>query len=289
MAPITALLLFFANWGADMPEVVVEVDIPYSSPSNPLPKNTLDIYQTPETIERADKDLTPVLLFIHGGGLLIGDKSDFALLGHKFASAGFTTAIANHRLSPDVSHPEHIRDIASAFAWVHENIEDYGGDPDRIFVAGHSSGGYLAMLLATDPQYLAAFGLGPEKIRGVVPISGFFYIERLAPERPASVWGEDAAAWRLASPASQALENTPPTLLLYAQHDNRARRLESNDFARQLRIDSTAEVGIQEMANRSHATIGIYLMAVEDATSDTMLVFMRRLSERHPARGIPLY
>lgn len=287
IAPITAVMLFFANGGQQVPDVIVDTDIPYTVPAGPPLKATLDIYQVPAPdagqFGRAAKlttarDGSPVLFFVHGGGLLIGDKTQFAMLGHKFAALGFTTVITNHRLSPDISHPEHIKDIASAFAWVHEHIEDYGGDPDRIFVAGHSSGGYLAMLLATDPQYLASFGLAPQVIRGVIPISGFFYIERLAPGRPSSVWGEDEARWPAASPANYALENTPPTLLLYAENDSRERKLESIDFARQLRIESQSAVALQEIANRNHATIGIYLMAIDDEASEKMLAFMRPLS-----------
>jgi acetyl esterase/lipase len=293
MAPVTALLLFFANWDQQAPEVVVvDTDIPYTASSNSPQRNMLDIYKVPEavvvsSVERGDhptpeRNLSSVLLFVHGGGLMIGDKSDVAMLGHKFAALGFTTVIPNHSVSPDVSHPAHIKDIASAFGWVHNNIENYGGDPNRIFVAGHSSGGYLAMLLATDPQYLATFGLSPQNIRGVIPISGFFYVERLAPERPESVWGADTTTWPAASPASYALEKTPPTLLLYAENDSRERQLESIDFARQLRIQSHADVELEEIPDRNHATIGIYLMAVDDKTSDRMLSFMRQLSSKSP-------
>jgi len=295
MAPFTAILLFFVNGGQQMPEVIVDPDIPYTTAIGGSVRNTLDVYQTPEALYPGSaqqpaastdmRDLSPVLLFVHGGGLLIGDKSHFAALGHKFASAGFTTVIPNHRLSPDVSHPEHIKDIAGAFAWVHRNIDKYGGDPERIFVAGHSSGGYLAMLLATDPQYLATFGLSPQTIRGVIPISGFFFIDRLAPGRPESVWGSDSAAWPAASPPHYALENTPPTLLLYADDDSRERQLESVDFARQLQIESKADVEVREMADRNHATIGIYLMAADDESSDKMLSFMRPLSSKRSDSG----
>ena len=132
MAPVTAVLLFFVNGGQQFPDVIVDADIPYTAQAGTLQKNTLDIYRTPKAIDTgtpenaaglpSQRGLFPVLLFIHGGGLLIGDKSEFATLGNKFASLGFTTVIANHRLSPHVSHPEHNKDIASAFAWVHNNI-----------------------------------------------------------------------------------------------------------------------------------------------------------------------
>jgi acetyl esterase/lipase len=285
MAPVTAVILFFANGGEPMPEVIFQTDIPYTATAGDPQRIALDVYQTPDTFSvigtqaqaaaNAEDGLSPVLVFIHGGGLLIGDKSEFAALGHKFASRGFTTVIPNHRLSPDVSHPDHINDIASAFVWVHNNIDQYGGDPQRVFIAGHSSGGYLAMLLATDPRYLATHGLSSQDIAGVIPVSGFFFVDRLAPGRPESVWGGDSAVWPTASPPHYELQDVPPTLLLYAENDSPQRKLESIDLARRLSIDSKSAVDVQEVADRNHATIGIYLMAREDETSDRMLAFMR--------------
>lgn len=290
----TAIFLLFANWGYTPAEVEVIADQSYASVTTPdlkksqNQKNNLDIYiadhsplssEERATDNQTQKNLAPVFLFIHGGGLMIGDKKDIALLGHKFASLGYTTVLVNHRLSPGASHPEHINDIAAAFAWVNQNIEQYGGDPQRIFVAGHSSGGYLAMLLASDPRYLLPFSLTPQDIRGVIPVSGFFFIDRLAPERPKSVWGENPDKWLAASPPSYTHKDTPPTLLLYAENDNDARKLESIDLAEQLSALEHPDILIHEIANRNHATIGMYMMTREDDTSDKILAFMRRLSE----------
>ena len=86
--------------------------------------------------------------------------------------------MVNYRLSPAVSHPAHIEDAAASFAWVKRHIAEYGGDPNQIFVVGHSAGAYLLALLATDERYLAAHGLSARDIRGLVPVSAFFWVER---------------------------------------------------------------------------------------------------------------
>ncbi|MEE4298182.1 MAG: alpha/beta hydrolase, partial [Pseudomonadales bacterium] len=161
-------------------------------------RGTLDLY-VPEGAEGA-----PVVLFVHGGALLFGDKSLVGHVGLRLAREGVVTVAVNHRFSPAVSHPEHVRDVAAATRWVVERIAEYGGDPSRIVLAGHSSGGYLAALLAVDPRWLAEVELDADRIAGLVSISGFHYVDRLAPSRPKHVWGEDPEAWVDASPAHRA-------------------------------------------------------------------------------------
>src|SRR6266851_5939819 len=99
----------------------------------------------------------PVVLFVHGGAWMIGDKCLFGLyrnFGRFLAKNGIVAVMINYRLSPDVKHPEHIKDVARAFAWTRRHVKDYGGDPDRIFLCGHSAGGHLVSLLATNEAYL---------------------------------------------------------------------------------------------------------------------------------------
>ena len=99
-----------------------------------------------------------MLLFLHGGGWVIGGKDDyFGLYGYGtiarcLAERGLVVVLPNYRLSPGVRHPEHIKDVARAFAWTVKNIESYAGRPDQIIVSGHSAGGHLAALLATDDE-----------------------------------------------------------------------------------------------------------------------------------------
>jgi arylformamidase len=176
-------------------------------------KHKLDLYLPKE------KESFPVFLFIHGGAWVHGDKNFlniYSSLATWFAKHGVGVVVANYRLSPGVKHPEHIKDVARAFAWTYKNIEKYGGRPDEIFVGGHSAGGHLAALLATDESYLKAEGLSPKKIKGVMPISGVYII----PEKIlSSVFGKDDEVHKQASPINHVSADLPPFLILYADQD----------------------------------------------------------------------
>ena len=135
-------------------------------------KHLLDIYQP------AGKSGTPVLFFVHGGAWMQGDKNIYLELGNTFSGYyGLTTVTVNYQLSSDpwnVKHPTHVQDVAKAFAWVKENIEAYGGDPNHINVFGQSAGAHLVSLLATDNSYLEEYGLGYNDIDRVIAMSGAY-------------------------------------------------------------------------------------------------------------------
>jgi len=126
----------------------------------------------------------PVVLFVHGGAWTFGDKSTFGYyrgVARFFARHGAVAVSINYRLSPHVKHPEQVKDVARAFAWVRKHARDYGGDPDRIFLCGHSSGGHLVALLATDESYLKDPALGltdadRAALKGVMAVSGVYRI-----------------------------------------------------------------------------------------------------------------
>ncbi|HZT82635.1 MAG TPA: alpha/beta hydrolase [Gemmataceae bacterium] len=124
----------------------------------------------------------PVVFFLHGGAWIAGSKDFpgfYTRVGPFFARHGVVAVLPNYRLSPAVKHPEHVRDAARALAWTVKHVADYGGDPRKIIVAGHSAGGHLAALLATDPSYLQAEGLKPSAIRGVMALSGVYTIPEI--------------------------------------------------------------------------------------------------------------
>ncbi len=176
----------------------------------------------------------PVVVFIHGGAWLIGDKNDFgiyAAIGRMLASHGIGAATINYRLSPQVKHPEHIKDVARAFAWVHQHIAQYGGRPDRLFVSGHSAGGHLAALLSTDESWLRAEGLSLSDIRGAVPISGVYSIP---PRMFKDVFGTDPEARQAASPINHVHAGCPPFLIIYGDHDMPFCEVMSEAFAKAL-------------------------------------------------------
>ena len=107
------------------------------------------------------------VIWFHGGGLEGGEKAIPAELRNK----GIAVVTVNYRLSPNVENPAYTIDAAEAVAWVFKNIEKYGGDPAKIFVSGHSAGGYLALMVGFDKKYLEAYGIDADKIKGIIPIS----------------------------------------------------------------------------------------------------------------------
>ena len=231
-------------------QVEVTTDIAYLPAANYADdKDKLDVYRPDGATD------APVFIFVHGGGLMRGDKEGQAHIGQYFARHGFVTVCINTRLSPAVTHPAHARDAAAAVAWVEQNIADHGGDPARIALGGHSAGAYLAALVALDDRYLKAAGTSPAAIRALVPVSGFYWVERLAPERDKSVWGNDEKTWRDASPSRYASAMAPPTLLIWADGDTDARRKESHDLASTLLSFGAERVDASQIADRNHGTV----------------------------------
>jgi acetyl esterase/lipase len=131
------------------------------------PRQQLDLY-VPDRLSKP----TPVLLFFYGGGWQGGDRARYGAFGQAFASAAIVTAVADYRLYPQVKYPTFIDDAAAATAWLRAHISDHGGDPERIFVCGHSAGAYNAVMLASESGFLARHGGVLDWIRGVIGIAG---------------------------------------------------------------------------------------------------------------------
>ncbi|MDA0284345.1 MAG: alpha/beta hydrolase [Planctomycetota bacterium] len=110
----------------------------------------------------------PTVIWFHGGGLKGGNRSVPTALKEK----GLAVVAVNYRLSPRVKSPAHIEDAAAAVAWTFRNIEKYGGSSTRIFVSGHSAGGYLTSMVGLDKRWLAANQLDADQIAGLIPFSG---------------------------------------------------------------------------------------------------------------------
>ncbi len=144
-------------------------DLPYVE--NGHERQVLDLY----TPDKPAKGKRPVVLWIHGGGWQVGDKSDVALKPKVLTERGFVFVSTNYRLLPEVTMDELTRDVARALGWVHRNVAEYGGDPDRIFVGGHSAGAQLAALLCTDDRWVEREGGSFDALRGCIPVDGDTY------------------------------------------------------------------------------------------------------------------
>lgn len=164
-----AVFLFIATvCSAVAGEYTIKSNLPYRDPSTLTgdayaeEKCVLDVYH-PET----DKGV-PVIIWFHGGGLTAGKK----YIPGEIRNQGMCIVAPSYRLSPKVPAKTCIGDAAAAVAWVFKNIEQYGGDPSKIFLSGHSAGGYLDMMVGMDKHRLAKYGIDANQIAGLIPFSG---------------------------------------------------------------------------------------------------------------------
>lgn len=255
-------------------EVRIVLDMCYdtSSAADQI-KHTLDLF-----LPKDKKDF-PVILFIHGGAWVHGDKRGFfgtyPKLAKTWAEHGIGCVVINYRLSPGVRHPEHIRDVAKAFAWTHKHIGKYGGRADQIIVCGHSAGGHLASLLATDETYLKAEGLTVRNIRGVIPVSGVYQVPTDTRVFD-MVFGKDAKVRLEASPIYHVKPGLPPFLIIYADNDlDYCGCAPSEEFCRAI-LAKKCVAQTLEVKKRNHLSVLMRLATENDPAALAMDAFIQK-------------
>ena len=174
----------------------VQRDIAYGE----RPRNLLDIYMPAAKPEKA-----PVIVFFYGGNWNSGSRADYLFAGEAFASQGFVTVIADYRLYPEVKFPDFLYDSAQAFAWARKNIASYGGDPQRMYLAGHSAGAYNAAMLAYNPDYLKGVGVELSAVKGFIGLAGPYDFLPLTGNLTKEIFGFPDT-----SPATQPISFVPP-------------------------------------------------------------------------------
>jgi acetyl esterase/lipase len=278
LRPLALLLLVGSPLlGADAPktyEVEAKKDINYVGDGADPVFHKLDLY-----LPKDCKDF-PVVFFIHGGAWSLGSKNDlgiFESMGKALAKQGIGMVSINYRLSPRVKHPAHIEDTAAAFAWVYNNIAKYGGSKEKIFPCGHSAGGHLCALLATDDSYLKKYGLDSKAIRGVIPISGVYYI---APGSMKNIWGNDAEVVKMAQPSAHVRAGLPPFFILYADKDLPGCGKEPSErFATALKQkDVSAQT--MEVKNSDHIWVMFQFSKTDDPVFNAIRDFVLKHSEK---------
>jgi len=209
---------------------------------------------------KGKKDV-PVIVYFHGGALLKGDKSLGEGLGNKIADSGIGLVSVNYRLSPKFQHPTHLNDAAAATAWVINNIAAYGGNPQKVYVGGHSAGAYLAALLAIDFSVLQEHNIMNSKVAGTILISPFLFVEETAKvriEKDAiykTIWGNEPQSWIKASVTPHILPNRDNILLIYADADEDWRKEQINSFAKKMIAAGNHHILSHEVLNRNHMSI----------------------------------
>lgn len=284
---LSAFVLFAPAWtqetkqpaqlvGAHEVETVPDLAYYDGTDADPV-RHKLDLY-----LPKGHKDF-PVLMFVHGGAWRSGKKDLYAPLGKVFAKNGIGTVVINYRLTKkakepgkeaEAQHPAHIEDVARAFAWTHRNIAKYGGKPDQIFISGHSAGGHLVALLATDQRYLKAHKLAISDIKGVLPLSGVYDIQLSGPFFQ-EVFGKDKDGWKTASPLAHVNGKHPPMLVIYAEKDYVSLDTMAEQFCAALK-KCDCDAGVMKIANRDHITIIVQVANETDVTTQAMLGFIAK-------------
>ena len=247
-----------------------------------------------------------MLLQIHGGGWMMGNKHEQALpLLYHLAARGWVIVTPNYGLSPNARFPAHLVDCKRALAWVRRHIADYGGDPAFVAVTGGSAGGHLAALVAltaNDPRLQPGFEEVDTRVAAAVPFYGVYdfldrqghkgdgaamvrWLEQTVMPGPAS---KDPALWDLASPIALLRPDAPPFFVLHGTHDSLASVEDARHFAAQLRAVSRQPVVYAELPGAQHAwDVFRSVRAMESVQAVTRFlewVHATETSRRSPAR-----
>jgi len=231
-------------------------------------RNLLDVIR-PRGANPGEK--RPVLLQIHGGGWMIGDKREQAqpLMAHMAGEYGWVCVAANYRLSPQATFPDHIVDVKRALAWIRAHIAEYGGDPGFVCVTGGSAGGHLTALTAlsaNDPRFQPGFERVDTRVAAAAPFYGVYdFLDRkqirgsqsmiplLAKHVFKNTPAQDPELWDAMSPITRVSESAPPFLVIQGTHDTLVFVEEAREFVRALREKSRAPVVYLEMRGAQHA------------------------------------
>jgi len=260
------------------PSIQIYKDIRYQQVTGVDPDLlSLDIY-TPTS-----SGLHTVIVMIHGGSWRGGTKDTLVVAGIKslfFTSKNFVFVSINYRLSPAVIHPVPVEDVAAALAWIYLHIFKYGGDPQKLYIMGHSSGAQLAALVATDERYLGLNGLKLSILHGVIlldaagldipgtmsPSSAFMYT---------TAFGSNPTVWADASPINHVApgKGIPPFLVCVAGQVP-AFGQSSQQFASQLNA-SGIHARLVIALDKTHASINDDVGTLLDPVTESILSFIR--------------
>ncbi|WP_197454785.1 alpha/beta hydrolase [Stieleria varia] len=243
----SSLLLPTAAYSADPQSYATVTDILYRANNDSLSdyareRCRLDVYHP------TDKTGYPTVVWFHGGGLTGGNRSVPKALQDK----GIAVVAVNYRLSPKVTSPTYVQDAAAAVAWTIQNISTYGGDPDKVFVSGHSAGGYLTSMVGLDKRYLAEHDIDADRLAGLIPYSGHT-ITHFTVRSERGIDGKQPIVDEMA-PLYHVRPDAPPILLITGNRElEMLGRYEENAYLwRMLKVAGHKDVELMELDGYNH-------------------------------------
>ena len=221
----------------------------------PNPRQKLDVY--------LPKKLTPnsrVVVFFYGGSWRGGSKTDYRFVAQALTSRGFIVVLPDYRVYPQVIFPAFVADGALAVRWVRDNIASYGGNPNQIYLMGHSAGAHIAALLTLDAHYLKAVGLDRNLIRATAALLGPYDFTPNPWDRPVFGMGPNQTAINPnIEPITFVDGQEPPMLLVQGLRDDIVAPSNTVNLAARIR-QAGGEVEYITYPKRGHAAVVVALV-----------------------------
>jgi acetyl esterase/lipase len=229
----TQLGFFTANLAANWSSYTHRNDLAYG----PGAAQKLDVYLP------AHPKNCPVIVFFYGGGWNSGDKASYKFVGAALASAGYIAVLPNYSLYPKARFPAFMQDAALAVAWTHEHASEWGGDPSNLYVAGHSAGAHIAILLSLNQEYLAQAGGSTRWLRGAIGLSGPYDFLPFTENYLNDLFGPESEFWR-SQPINYVHADAPPMLLMHGTADKRVSVNNTRSLEKALRASGDSVTAI---------------------------------------------
>jgi acetyl esterase/lipase len=248
LAGCSSAEFFVANVPASFSRVERHADLAYGADR----RQKLDVYMPRMVGARAaaGAGVRPVVIFWYGGSWYQGSKADYRFVGTELAKLGFVAVLPDYRLYPQVTFPAFDEDGAHAVAWVEQHIREFGGNPDRLVLMGHSAGGHTAAFLAFNHAFLERCGASPRNIVGLIGLSGTYVLVPDTDElRAAFPPPYTTSDWQ---PIRFVDARAPPTLLLHGLSDTEVLPQEAIDLDAAL-VRAHVRVEMHLFPHRGHA------------------------------------
>lgn len=251
-------------------------DVTYAEPKSE--RHSLDVYAPATGTDH------PIVVWIHGGGWRAGDKRGVQQKPQAFVDKGCVFVATNYRFVPQVTVKEMTGDVAKAIRWAHDHAKEFGGNPNSMFVMGHSAGAHLAALVCTDDRYLKAEGLSLSIIKGCVPVDTAAYDVPLRfsqsgaakADAGKAIFGDSEASHKELSPITYVgqVKSIPAFLILHVA-DRLDSKAQSEHFAKALQKAGVSAT-VVPAEGKTHGTINSELGLPDDKPTKALFEFVDR-------------
>ncbi len=269
------LLAFIGQIAAGSAQVAVVKNLNYVGGNDE--NYSLNIYHKKTDVQNQD-----VIIFVHGGSWSTGKKETYWWLGRNLAKENVVTVTINYPLAPTVTYKEMALATAQAVKWVQQNISTYGGNPNRIFLMGHSAGAHLAELINADPQYYKSAGIA-NPVKGMILNDPFgldmeeylnmaakdhYYIDFLR------TFSNDQKIWRLGSPLAYVKNISNPHLIFYGSKTYEAIQIQSTRLEKELK-NQNVHVKLEVIKGKKHVGMMAQMIFGSNKLYDSIFKFLK--------------